>query len=71
MSDLIIRFLSPRRTSEKTSLSTRHQRRLEGLGKFPKPVRLGEGPNGRIAYVEAEIDAWLRDRLAGRDGKAG
>jgi prophage regulatory protein len=32
--------------------------------KFPKPLHLGEN---RVAFVEAEVDAWLRDRAAERD----
>jgi prophage regulatory protein len=36
-------------------------------GSFPKPIRLGEA---RIAFVESEIDDWLRARIAERDGKA-
>ena len=32
-------------------------------GTFPKPVRLGES---RIAFVDAEIHAWVRARIAER-----
>jgi prophage regulatory protein len=34
-------------------------------GKFPKPIRLGENRN---AFIETEIDKWLRDRAAERNG---
>ena len=34
----------------------------ENLG-FPKPVPLGENS---VGFVEAELDAWLEDRAAGR-----
>lgn len=33
-------------------------------GKFPRPLRLGEN---RVAFVESEIDAWLKARAAERD----
>jgi prophage regulatory protein len=32
-------------------------------GEFPKPFRLSAG---RVAWVEAEVDTWLRNRLAER-----
>jgi prophage regulatory protein len=42
-------------------------RQLVKLGKFPRPIRLGENRN---AFVESEIDQWLRERAAERDGEA-
>lgn len=36
-------------------------------GTFPRPVKVGR----TIAFVEAEIDAWVRARIADRDGAAG
>jgi prophage regulatory protein len=35
-------------------------------GSFPSPIRLGEN---RIAFVEAEIDAWIEAKVAERDSK--
>jgi prophage regulatory protein len=35
-------------------------------GTFPKPVRLG--PNS-VAWVEAEIDAYIEKRIADRDAR--
>ncbi len=34
----------------------RHTERLVAEGKFPTPIKLGEGRNGRIAWIESEID---------------
>ena len=45
------------------SYSRPHLRRLEAAGKFPKRVYMGEG---RVAWVESEIDAWLEEKLADR-----
>jgi prophage regulatory protein len=70
LAELDIKFVSPRRTAELTSLSTRHLSRLVELGNFPKPLRLGSGRNGRLAFVEAEVRDWLRARLAERDREA-
>jgi prophage regulatory protein len=39
-------------------------RRLISEKKFPAPIRLSES---RVAFLESEIDAWLRDRAAERE----
>jgi prophage regulatory protein len=44
-----------------------HLRRLEKKGLFPKPIQLGPG---RVAYVAAEIDAWLEAKANARKGTA-
>jgi prophage regulatory protein len=44
-----------------------HLRRKCDKGEFPKPIPLSEH---RIAWVEAEVDAWLAKRAAQRDGAA-
>lgn len=33
---------------------------------FPKPVALGSGKNPPVAWVESEVDAWIRERIASR-----
>ena len=43
-----------------------HLWRLIKAGKFPRPIRLGEN---RIAFVEDEIDAWLKRKVAERDSE--
>jgi predicted DNA-binding transcriptional regulator AlpA len=62
-------FISPKRVEQKTSLSVREQKRREKENRFPKSVKLGVGPNGRIAYVEEEIDDWCAAQIAERDRK--
>jgi prophage regulatory protein len=44
-----------------------HLWRLEKQGKFPKRVPVGAG---RYAYVEAEIDKWIAERVSARDAAA-
>ena len=61
-------IISPRRVRELTSLSPREQTRRASQGRFPKPIRLGQGPNGRKGFVEAEILEWNAQRVAERDG---
>ena len=44
-----------------------HLMRLVEQKKFPAPVPVGAG---RIAWVEAEVDDWLKAKVAQRDGDA-
>jgi prophage regulatory protein len=41
-----------------------HVGRLEKVGLFPRRVQVG---GNRVAWVEAEIDAWIEARVAERD----
>ncbi len=47
--------------------SRQHIPRLEGAGKFPKRVRLGDGPRSRVGWIESEIDEWIARRIHRRD----
>jgi prophage regulatory protein len=38
------------------------------LGTFPKPIQLG--PKS-VGWVEAEVDAWIEERVVARDSKNG
>lgn len=46
------------------SYSRQHLYRLIDAGKFPKPVKIG---GRKIAWVEAEIDAYIVDQIKKRD----
>jgi prophage regulatory protein len=37
--------------------------RLEKAGTFPRRIRLG---TNRVGWVEAEVEEWLRERIAAR-----
>jgi prophage regulatory protein len=56
-----MRFLTRRQVRERTTLSLTEIDRKESAGKFPKRVRLGPS---RVAYVEAEVEAWIEERVA-------
>ena len=45
------------------SYSNVHLLRLEPAGKFPKRFNLTEN---RVAWLEEEIDAWIRERVTAR-----
>ena len=49
------------------SYSKLHLWRMEKAGKFPKRVPIGAG---RYAYVESEIDDYIEQKIAARDGAA-
>lgn len=46
-----------------TSLSRTAINRWRALGKFPKAVPLGDK---RVAFIRAEVDQWIHDRIAER-----
>jgi prophage regulatory protein len=44
-----------------------HIARLEAAGLFPKRLRLGNGPRGRVGWLEAEVVNWQQKRIHERD----
>lgn len=42
-----------------------HLWRLEKEGRFPKAIKIG---GGRKAWIESEVDDYIRARIAVRDG---
>lgn len=42
-------------------------RRLAAAGEFPRPLKLGKGTSGAVAWRESEIDRWVACREAGID----
>lgn len=59
-----IRLLSPKEVEARTSLSEREIKRRWMQDKFPRPVKLGTGPHGRLGFVEHEVDEWLHRQVA-------
>jgi predicted DNA-binding transcriptional regulator AlpA len=49
--------------------SRQHRDRLIKAGKFPKPVKPGNDPNGINAWIDTEIDAYQQHCVADRDAK--
>src|SRR5829696_4102462 len=58
------RFLPPKEAVRIVGLSDREIRRRPD---FPKAIKLGTGPNGRIVYIEDEVLAWQAAQIAKRD----
>lgn len=59
-----MKFLKKKAVCEKVSYSPAHIDRLEAAGLFPKRVTLGQA---RVAWVEEEVDAWMRRRMDERE----
>lgn len=52
------------RTVKGIPYSRAHLHRLVKAGKFPAPIKLGENRN---AWIEAEVDQLIEERIAERD----
>lgn len=57
------RLMAPKDAAAATSLSRTLLALMAAEGQFPQPVQLGER---RIAYVRAEVEAWIDQRIAAR-----
>lgn len=63
MPDVSPRLVSLNQVCAMTSLSRTAINKYRALGAFPAPVPLGER---RIAFVRAEVEQWISDRIAAR-----
>ena len=59
-----MKLLSKKEVRDRVTYSFAHIDRLEAQGLFPKRVRLGF----RVAWVEEEVNDWIKARIAERDG---
>ncbi len=59
-----MRFLRKPVAADRVGYHPEHLMRLVRQGKFPAPVHLGPRT---VAFVEDEVNAWLRARIAERD----
>jgi prophage regulatory protein len=59
-------LISSKEVCRRTSLSRASLYRLIAQDAFPKPVALH---GVRKAWIESEIDAWIRSRIAARSGE--
>jgi prophage regulatory protein len=57
-------LLNKRAAAARTTLHPVSLMRLVRKGKFPKPVHIGEA---RIAFVEEEVDNWIKAQIEKRD----
>lgn len=60
-----MKILNKRELREKVTISIQHWTRLEKAGKAPRRIQLTEN---RVGWLESEVEDWIRERLALRDG---
>jgi prophage regulatory protein len=58
------RILKVKQVAEEINVSVPQVYKLVSLGRFPKPIKLGERGSG---WLTTEIDAWLQSRVNARD----
>jgi prophage regulatory protein len=63
MTDRPIRLLRLPEILHRVPYSEAHIWRLERAGKFPRRAHLGAN---RVAWVEAEVEAWIEERINAR-----
>ncbi len=56
-------LMAPKDAAAATSLSRTLLALMAEAGEFPRPVKLGQR---RTAYVRAEVEAWISERIAAR-----
>ncbi len=59
------RLITRRELSLIIPFTLQHILRLEKSGQFPRRVRIGQN---RVAWLLTEIEAWIAERKAARDG---
>jgi prophage regulatory protein len=62
-----MRLLSKLQLKELVLYCPQHIQRLENANRFPKRVRLGNGPRSRVGWIESEVMEWLRQRIDARE----
>ena len=62
-----MRLLSKRQLKELVLYCPQHIQRLENANRFPKRVRLGNGPRSRVGWIEGEVMEWLQKRIDERN----
>jgi prophage regulatory protein len=62
-----MRLIRKPETLKKTGLPNSGMYALIAADQFPKPVKLSEGGRA-VAWIEAEIDAWIESRIAASRG---
>lgn len=58
------RFIRRKEVSRLTGISQSYLCELEAAGGFPRSVKIARKA---VAYVAAEVDAWMKARIADRD----
>ncbi len=63
-----MKLLSKRQVRQIVLYNPAHIARLKKAGLFPKRVRLGQG---RVGWIDSEVDGWVNAWIAERDQHTG
>ena len=61
---MMSKVLKVKEVAEEINVSVPQVYKLVNIGRFPKPIKLGERGSG---WLITEIDAWLQSRVDARD----
>ena len=61
------KVLKVKQVATEINVSVPQVYKLVSLGRFPKPIKLGERGSG---WLVSEVDAWLQSRVDQRDEEA-
>ena len=61
------KVLKAKQVAEEINVSVPQVYKLVSLGRFPKPIKLGERGSG---WLTSEIDDWLQSKVDARDEEA-
>ena len=61
------KVLKVKQVATEINVSVPQVYKLVSLGRFPKPIKLGERGSG---WLTSEIDAWLQSKIDARDEEA-
>lgn len=57
-----LRIITRKQLRDIVPWTPQHVLRLEKAGKFPKRIRFGNGPSGRVGWLMSDIETWLNER---------
>ena len=61
---MMSKVLKVKEVAEEINVSVPQVYKLVNLGRFPKPIKLGERGSG---WLTSEIEAWLQSKVDARD----
>lgn len=61
------KLLSKREAAQHVGIHPESLMRMVREGKFPRPIRIGEGATSRVRFIAEEVQAWVAAKVAARD----
>lgn len=56
------RLLTKKATAELLHCHPEHVMRMSRLGKFPRPIKLGDAAGCAVRFDATEVEAWIAER---------